>query len=227
MDTENINNQTESRQTLEDVFAIFYGSDPMRLVMNRPFVIGEYTYATDGYTAIRCKNERIDFEYKNDEIPPRVESVVPATNTSEVLDFDSVDWQSLMTVPEKVEVGDNVDCGHCDGTGSCSDVIFYKGNRYDYDYECPVCDGSGWEEEAEERETGNMEFSSTDKIRLRDSFFYANKFYRLKKVKDLVGENVELISYTGPDKGAMFKIGFLEILLMPCVSDSDVVLTFK
>lgn len=58
-------------------------------------------------------------------------------------------------------------------------------------------------------------------VRFKDIYFYATKFYKLKKVKDLIGGDVELISYNSNNKGVMFRIGIVEILLMPCMFNSD------
>ena len=58
-------------------------------------------------------------------------------------------------------------------------------------------------------------------VKFKDIYFYATKFYKLKKVKDLIGGDIELISYSHKNKGSMFRIGIVEILLMPCMCDSD------
>lgn len=214
-----ITNQTESK--LSEVFSIFYGYDAMRPVMQKPFVVGDYTYATDGYTLVRCKSEQIDFEFENKETPLNADGAIPIINKSEIVDLDCIDWASMMTKDETIGDGNDVECGHCKGEGGCDDSLYYKGKFYNYEYECPVCDGSGYEQEEQWIPTGNKTFRHTDMVRFKDTTFYARNFYKLKKVKDIIGGDIELISHTGKDKGAMFKIGFLEILIMPCFSHSE------
>lgn len=210
-----------AKSVLGEVFSLFYGTDPMRPVMLKPFVIGNKTYATDAYTLICCDTDKIDFEYENNETPLNVESVIPEINTSEIIDIDAVDWIALMNKDETIGDGNDVECGHCKGEGTCYDNLLYKSKFYDFEYECPVCDGSGYEQEEKQIPTGNKTFGSNDVVRFKETYFYATKFYKLKKVKDLVGGNIELISYNKYKKGVLFRIGFLDVLIMPCMCNSE------
>lgn len=217
------NNETTpaAKQLLGDVFSLFYGRDSMRPVMLNPFIVGDKTYATDAYTLVRCDNDKIDFEFENKEKPLDVEAAIPQINTSEIINVDDIDWKSLMNKDETIGDGNDVECGNCNGEGTCGDNILYKGKFYDFEYECPVCDGSGYEEEETLIPTGNKTFGSSDMVRFKDVYFYATKFYKLKKVKDLIGGDVELISYNSNNKGVMFRIGIVEILIMPCMCNSN------
>jgi len=218
MNNENLTkheNGNDANSVLSDVFSLFYGTDPIRPVMLKPFIVGNKTYATDGYTLICCDTEKIDFEYENNEPPLKVEAAIPEINTSEIIDIDAVDWVSLMNKDETIGDGNNVECGHCDGEGTCDDSVFYKSKFYNFEYECPVCHGSGYEEKENQIPTGNKTFGSNDMVRFKETHFYATKFYKLKKVKDLIGENIELISYNKNNKGVLFRIGFLDVLIMP------------
>ena len=228
MQIENSNVQVTSESmpigntVLSDVFSFFYGSDPLRPSMHNPFEIDGFTYATDAYTLIKCKSDLIDFEWHNEENSLKVENVVPNVNTSEIIHLDSIDWASLMNKDETIGDGnDDVECGHCKGYGNVDDDLRYKGKFYSFEYECPVCDGSGFEEEEKQIPTGNKTFNSSDIIRLKNTYFYATKFYKLKKVKDLIGGEIELISYNENNKGVLFRIGIVDILIMPCICNSQ------
>ena len=204
---------------LSKVFANFYSYDQMRPAMLNPFIVGDKTYATDGYTLVRCNTENIDFEYENKEEPLKVERVIPKINTSQIIDIDSIDWASFMNKDEMVGDGsDDVECGHCKGEGTCEESFYYKGERYTAEYDCPVCDGSGFEEEEKQIPTRNKTFGQNDVVRFKNTYFYATKFYKLKKVKDLIGADVELISHnnqTDSLKPVLFRIGIVEVLIMP------------
>lgn len=217
----NHENGNDAKRTLGDVFSLFYGTDPSRPAMLKPFVVGDKTYATDSYTLIYCDTDKIDFEYENNERPPNVEGVIPEINTSEIIDIDAVDWIALMNKDETIGDGNDVECGYCNGGGTCYDNILYKSKFYDFEYECPVCDGSGYEQEEKQIPTGNKTFGSNDMVKFKETYFYATIFYKLKKVKDLVGGNVELISYNREKKGVLFRIGFLHVLIMPCYCNSE------
>jgi hypothetical protein len=193
--------------------------------MLKPFIVGDKTYATDGYTMIMCDNDKIDFEFENNETPLNVKPVIPEPNTYEIINIDGIDWIGLMNSYETVGDGNDVECGHCKGFGTHYDNFLYKGKFYDFEYECPVCEGSGYEEEERETPTGNKKFDVIDVIRFKDVYFYANNFYKIKKVKDLIGGDVELISHNKNFKGSMFRVGIVEILIMPCsCSDTDYVI---
>ena len=213
--------QNDAKSVLSDVFSLFYGTDINRPVMLKPFVVGDKTYATDAHTLICCDTDKIDFVYENNETPLKVEAAIPEINTSEIVDIDAVDWVSLMNKDETIGDGNDVECGHCSGLGTYHDSFFYKSKFYDFEYECPVCDGSGLEEEERRIPTGNKTFGSNDMVRFKEAYFDAAKFYKLKKVKDLVGGNVELISYSRKNERVLFRIGFLDVLIMPCLCDSD------
>jgi hypothetical protein len=212
--------QTDEERVLGNVFSLFYSTDVMRPVMLKPFVVGNKTYATDAYTLVRCDNDKIDFEFENNEKPLNIEGAIPEINTSEIISIDQIDWVSLMNKDETIGDGNDVECGHCNGEGSFEDNFFYKGRFYDFEYECPVCDGTGYEEEEMQIPTGNKTFGSNDMVKFKDIYFYATKFYKLKKVKDLIGGEVELISYNSNKRGVLFRIGIVEILIMPCMSNS-------
>lgn len=206
---------------LKEVFYLFCATDAFRPVMLNPFIVGNKTYATDAYTLVRCDNSKIEFSFINNEKPLNVEGVMPSLNISEIINIDNIDWASFMTLEETIGDGVDIVCGNCKGEGDCDGSDFYKGKHYEYEYECPVCHGSGFEVEENQIPTGNKTFRSNDVVRFKNVDFYAKRFYKLKKVKDLIGGDIELISYNEDRKGVMFRIGIVEILLMPCVNNDD------
>jgi hypothetical protein len=210
-----------SKTTVEEVFSLFYSTDPLRPGMHWPFVVGNRTYATDGYLMVGCNTDKIDFSYENKEKPIFIDGVIPKVNMQEVLDMDNVEWASLMKADETISKVENVECGHCKGEGKVEDSLYYKKRYHTYEYECPVCDGSGLEEEEQEVPTVNKTFGREDLVKLKDSYFYLWRFYTLKKVRDLTGGDVELISYSGSGKAVLFRVGIFEILMMPIIASDD------
>ena len=215
----NPNNPSEkTKLPLEEIFSFFYAKDSFRPVILKPFVFEDYTYATDTYSLIRCKTEKINFEYENNETISTVDKIFPIPNTSEIIDLDSIDWDSLMKEHECIGDGNDVECGNCNGEGTCEDTVYYKGRMYDYEFDCPVCEGSGYEEEEKQIPTGKKTFGVNDKVKIKDNYLNAKRFYILKKVKDLIGKDLELKYYNKSNnkfEGLLFKIDFLDILIMP------------
>lgn len=217
-----------NKTTLQKAFELFYTTHILRPVMCAPFVVDDYTYATDSYTLIRCKSELIDFDFENKHEPLNLEGIINPENTNEPIPINNFDWETYKNTNEMIDSGEDVECGHCNAQGICDDTVYYKSKIYDIEYECPVCHGSGYEEETKQIPTGEKTFQPTALIALKDSKFYANKFYRLKQVSDLFNLPVVLIYYIAKNKASMFRIGNLEILIMPCSIDNndDVIATF-
>lgn len=215
----NDSNIVLEKNVLRDVFSLFLGNDHMRPVMLNPFEKKGKTYATDGYSLVCCNSDKINFEYINNEKPLNVENVVPLVNLSESIDLDKIDWDSYKTEDETEDSGEDIECGHCKGQGNIDDRTYYKGKFYDFEYECPVCDGSGYEEECFQKPNGRKTFPTYTYVKVKDIYFYASKFFKLKKVKELMNEKIELIAYHGVNKGVLFKCGFLEILIMPVMKN--------
>lgn len=214
-------NKNSNKTVLSEVFYMFCDIDENMIpVFSNPFEINGTTYATDRFSLVYCDSNIIDFHYENKETPPNVNNIIPEINTSEIINIDSIDWLSLMTQNETTSVGSYVDCGHCDGFGTYEDSFFYKHKLYDYHYKCPVCEGTGHEQTPKIILTGNKTFKDKDVIKFKDAYFSAFNFYKLKKVKDLIGMDIELISYRSNDKALLFKIGFLNVLLMPILFHS-------
>ena len=65
-------------------------------------------------------------------------------------------------------------------------------------------------------------------MNIKGAYFHVDKFYKLIKVRDILGGEIEMISYSKPTRGVLFKVGVCEILLMPAMygdaSDWDGVL---
>ncbi len=212
----------ENKSGLKQVFALFCTIDEFRPAYANPFVVNGKAYATDGHSLVRCESDKIDFQIESENKILHIEKVIPEENTSEVVDIDCIDWASLMTEDELVGDGKDVECGHCEGMGTCEDSFLYKKQFYSYEYDCPVCDGSGYEEEEGKIPTGDKTFPYAAKVKFKGAYFYAQLFYKLKKVKDLVGGDIKLIYYKSNLNCLMFSVGILEILIMPCTApDGD------
>lgn len=212
---------------LEEIFSLFYGEDEFKPEMAKPFILEDYTYATNGKSLVVCKTEYIDFDYENPHGSIKnAAKVIPNENTREIIDIDSIDFDYFRIHPEMVYSGKDIECGACDGFGTLHDTYYYNNKPYDYQFECPICDGSGFEVKAQKVPSGNLTFKEYDKILFKNIPFDAELFYVLKKVKDLMNQDVFLISINNENKAVVFEIGFLKIVIMPLVSydEEDVII---
>ena len=201
---------------LGEVFSLFVGQDRFRPEMHKPFEINGKVYATDAHTLIRTDKANIDFEIDNEHTPPNCEAVIPEVNTSLILNITKEMFEPLKTEDEYEFEGEEVDCETCEGSGE----VEWEFKTHASNFECPVCEGSGYSEQKRGEKTGRKIFGNCA-VKLKGAYFNINIFYTLIKVRDILGGEIELISYSKPTSGFFFKIGVCEILLMPVFSADD------
>lgn len=208
-----------------DVFSLFCGHDSFRPELEFPFEINDKIYATCGHTLIRCDKSYLDFEVTERQgiTPPNCEAVMPIPNISTVLNIDKSIFDQYKTEDELKYIGKDIDCETCDGHG----VVDWEFEHWTKEFDCPKCDGSGYAAEKRSVKTGQKTFG-TFRVKLNESYFKIDLFYKLIQVRDALGGEIELIHQSKPTSGVLFKVGFCEILLMPCplyhVDDVDGVL---
>lgn len=205
---------------MQQAFDLFVDSSDAR--MPAPFVIGDYTYASNGYRLIRCPNSLIDFEFTPPENHPDATKIIKPNNVLVDVLIDSINWEARKTEFEEEKISDEVKCGHCHGEGTLEDSVYYKDKFYHCEYDCPVCKGSGVEEEAVYKKTGNLTFAHDTEVSLLASTFWATNIYVLKQVQDILGGEITLVNFTEKNKSFSFEIGDVYILLMPTLSDEDI-----
>lgn len=216
-------NANGTKPVLGDVFSLFLGEDKFRPAMHKPFEINGKVYATDAYTLVRTDKANIDFVLDNEHTPPNCEGVIPEVNTSLVLSVTKEMLEPLKTADEYEFAGKDIECETCEGSGQ----VEWEFEHYTRDFDCPVCEGSGWSEKKRGRKTGGKTFGKCV-VNIKGAYFHVDKFYKLIKVRDILGGEIEMISYSKPTSGVLFKVGVCEILLMPAMygdaSDWDGVL---
>ena len=135
-------------KALFDLFT-YKGGKCYRDYLTKPFMIGEYVYASDARHIIRINAGLLKGEYPGDNIPKNVRESIDKflsfpINCSKDVTAGQLE-RALASIPQiDEEVMDVTECSECNGSG---EVEWYynafNGTEYsDYD-ECPVCDGSG------------------------------------------------------------------------------------
>jgi hypothetical protein len=203
---------------LNQAFEMFLGNDEMRPILNNPFILNGYTYATDSNVLIRTKNENIDFKFENkaEGKTPNAETLFKEKTLNKVMDFSGLDFESLKTADELIDSGEDIACEECEGEGE----VEWKFEQHTNKFECPICDGSGFKEETKRIKSGNKTFESNTYLKINNSFFYINIFYKLMKCAKLVGGDIVLtngVQYSDP---MIFEVGNCELMICP-VNDSS------
>ena len=198
---------------LSDLFALFVSEDKSRPALLHPFEENGKVYATNGYALIRCDKVHCDFELKNMEYPsPSVASCIPVSSNDLILNIDSSIFDNYKKVDEEIDIGVDIECELCDGTGEveweCDDYAYTKMD------ECPACYGDGLKEIKKLAKTGKQIYKDL-RVKLGDTYFKMDNFYKLIKVRDALGGDITLRSQTSPTLATLFSIGFCDILLMP------------
>ena len=199
---------------LSDLFALFVSDDKTRPSLLNPFEINGKVYDTNGYGLIRCDKVHCDFEIMNTEyaLPNNVEALMPDPNNNLILNIDKSLFDSYDKIDKEIDIGVDIECELCDGTGEveweCDDYAYTKMD------ECPACYGDGLKEIKKLAKTGKQIYKDL-RVKLGDTYFKMDNFYKLIKVRDALGGDITLRSQTSPTLATLFSIGFCDILLMP------------
>lgn len=193
---------------LEKTFDLFVGKDNLRPTMHTPFEFENYIYATDAHILIRVKKEDCDFEITNPDFLKCDDKIIPKENENIILSIP--DFEMYKTEDEYKVIQEEKECDTCHGSGE----VEWEFENYTKDFDCPVCEGEGIEEEEKKAKTGKKTFGLTA-IKVKDTYFDIKLFNVLNDVKDYLGGDITLISADKSFSPTMFRIGICEVLLMP------------
>ncbi len=209
---------TENSKTdIEKAFSLFVGESTSRPWMSKPFELDGKIYATDDHALVRTEKKNIDFVLDNEHIAPiTLIDIIPQVNTIEILNISNEMFEPLKTEDEYEYAGKDIECKTCEGSGQ----VEWEFQHYTKELDCPICDGVGLSGKKRKIKTGGKTFGKS-LVKVRDAYFDTALFYRLVKVRDILGGDIELISYRGKYPGVMFKIGVCEILIMPMRLESE------
>jgi hypothetical protein len=114
------------------------------------------------------------------------------------------------------------DCPACNGTGDVVTYFKYNGTVYELTNNCPLCNGSGYGEPI-----GRV-YKKSYYMDINTSRFRIYEFWHLVEMAEsLAVDEIYLISQTNEEKGSLFQIGGVSVLLMPCKKDRNHKVLFK
>jgi hypothetical protein len=200
----------------------FCSQDELRPWMKHPFNAFGKTLATNGWVLIATP--KISEYLDNTD---KIKNVYPVVHNMQKI----YDVATLETALAKFPTEDEFDsviskCNACNGDGVVDFEFSYNGKTYEIEEDCPVCDGEGEIETFSDVPNGKKRYDETKLIkinecglsawRVADIVFVANK---------LKQKTIKLINNTSPLSSCLFKIGDIEMLVMPSNigTDADVI----
>lgn len=175
----------------------------------------EYVFATDGHILIKINESDIEGEYVSSD-KPNAEYVLIETRNSKTLSIGFID--KLLSDVEKVEdvkyIGEDVECKECNGEGT----VLWEYMSYTKEFDCPVCNGTGYESYKKEVPTGKMIPAPEEIVLICGKRFKVRYLSILKRTMELMDITEITMRYNNvPLEQALFCFGEnTEVLLMPC-----------
>lgn len=193
-----------------------------RVWMNKPFQYQNKAIATDAHVMVIMGLELVsDLPPATEDTPKSIDSLI---NLEKNLNFEiplDILKEGLMKfdfAPELKQSGKYINCKECDGEGE----VEWEYESYRSDFDCPVCDGSGYSSEPITYHTGNFDLAKYQKAKIIDCALDPIYLLLLYKTALILGEEkITLISQVAHNKSNLFRIGNIEALVMPLLTEKD------
>lgn len=199
------------------------GSDDLRDWMNKPFKMGDSIYATDASIIAKVSEKIVSGKYSGVD-DKYIQLILP------LFDFEpknllTISIKEISEVISKVELVDEYldtdtegSCNECNGEGE----VEWEYDIYTRDMDCPVCDGNGTITEEKRTKTGNKVLHVDLYIDIKVCRFSIAMISQLVLFAETVGvEEIEVINQTFPNRVTVFKVGEVELGLMPVTISGD------
>lgn len=176
--------------------------------------IGNYTYATDTISMVRVPS--LDEELASEKIAEKLLSVWPKQT---LLTSDIVHYDKLRDGIEKApltDITERLKCPECGGGFYVENTYVDKSGAYHVrKIDCPVCNAEGYINRVIGQEPDPKAICM-----IFGKPFCMNLVVRLAKVMEIMkAKEAVIIADMGRYELTMFRIGDVEILLMPSLSD--------
>jgi len=194
---------------LDDIAKIFLSRESRREWMWQLNEQNDFVYGTDAHCLIKAHKLCFNSNYPAHEKTANFDSLYENYVYNEkAIELSCNEIKSVLLKIEKVY--DVINCSECngDGTVTCD---------YDHEHECPECGGSG---EWENKYAPKVFPKQDDYIQIIDSYIKPYYVDKLVVVADYLGiDTISLVSY-GRLKAHIFKVGDVEIILMPITPEN-------
>jgi hypothetical protein len=199
----------------KEVLEMYTDEDHLRPVFKTPFAQNGYVYATDGKILIRVPESAVGEAYPHAE-KPNASAVFIDTGKEASVTIRQLKKMLAKVKPiEEVHtVGKDVECEECRGFWE----VTWSYERWEKDFECPVCNGSGYSSRKEEAPTGKMILDKLAPVRLVDRLFRAGYLQTIVKTMELLGIHKVVMKYNEnrDAEQAIFNLNpQVDVVLMP------------
>ena len=213
----------------QKIIDLFVSNEPQTWVTEtnawaqKPFIVDSKIYATDGVVLVSFDSQKIkniDNVYRCDESKLNIfkESFKSNINTTYSLRFLKHCFEKVPLV--KCFDEKKKDCAECDGTGEVT--YKYKSNyrAYGLDHDCPICEGEG--AIIEKIPTGKKEYDKKAHCKIGNDLFFTHIISHIITVCEILGVTEFVHTHQSlPHKANGFKIGDVDLLLMPLMWEGD------
>lgn len=205
------------------ILSLFTGPEEYRTWMHSPFVVGEYAVATNGITLSYIdKGLMPEVSHLKDKDPEEILSIIPKLDGKELIIISSERLKQEIKKCPVVDVTDEEECKCCEGFGEVDFEFYYNGFTYACLDSCPICDGDGFVEKAE-NVGKNKEYDLNTFCKIGNCTFYIINILKIYKVAKLLKEDhIKLVHQTAYNQCCVFQISDVMIIVMPAlIKESD------
>jgi hypothetical protein len=205
------------------LLGISASQDDLRDWMNKPFRIKDYIYATDSTIIAKVPKDIVSEKYNTIDgkytklILPLFDiksKKILTINTSELRDIIS----KVELVDEYLDTDEDGKCYECDGL--CR--VEWEYDTYIKEMDCPVCEGEGTIITEKRTKTGNKILPISLYIDIIKSRFSISRISQLLEfVEKIEIDKIEVIHQTISNGVTVFKVGEIELGLMPVTTGED------
>lgn len=209
---------------------IFLNDDARTEWMRKAHLHNGFVFATDSYSAIKAPKEFCDFEVAQSEyVSDKIESLLKEPNTDHILKLNINEFEKYKVIDDYDTEEISVECSECEGSGEV-EWEYSTHTMYTRMDVCPVCDGDGVVDDFTRKLNGDKVFGEFY-IGCGNSFFTIKNFHKLALISEMTKEDVHIIYQGENNDVSVFKIGHLEVYIMPIHMESfdfkNVVMTFS
>lgn len=203
-------------KTIEEILYTFCADrEQKNEVFYTPFEQNGYIYATDGNILIKISKSITTNKYQYRD-KPNCQSVFVPCKQKMVIKISELrnKISKADLIDEVIQIGKDVECKECDGYGE----VEWEYKTHTKYFDCPVCDGSGYKEQKQEKQTGNKIHDPYFKVNIIDRHFQLRYIDKVINIAEFIGDGNITLKYNANkiSEQIIFIINEnIDILLMP------------